>query len=824
MGETETRRPGGRRFGAMIAALACVLACALAVAPTRALASAQTVVPHTETTGQSVAGNDVIKGWFSYPSSTSNDEDTVACFYYSDGYFSDSETYSDHLSSMSMALAMAAMGKNADGSASTEEAADPANETYRNKFAHVTQLLSDIGCADDSIHVSESYLEKPTEDGVGVAIASKTIELGGQERVLVPVAVRGANYEREWANSVTVGETGEAAGFASAADQVLAEVKAYLADHGLEDAAAQGRVCFWVTGYSRAGAVANLAAKRLVDAYGSSGSMAAGNEVFAYCFEAPQGGAASENDTSAYSCIHNVVNACDIVPLVVPSQMGLCRYGVDHVIAGTSASSEQKEAMLAQLAACGPQISYDDTFSLATLDYTGVMSGGSLVQACETEESVSCETWLANFVAHAQEWGLGGDAESWRSAYVTGSTNSYGSPQEALSSLLVVLYGHSASERQAIVAGLSKGAGQISKFELFLAIAGWGNLTDVSSKDSYLDKWWGTLSPCISDKLTAEELEQVRGAYKPLADLLLRVVSKDAATKQYGATYKGGLASQVDVGTLAYNASRILANHDHEVNLAWLRAADSFYDAESSAYVYDASAPSTPRPSLEPDAYKGDQTVALSSQAGAAVYWRMSADGGAWSEWALLEGGSITLPSSEGATHRYRIETYAEAYDLKSGLAELIYTIEEKPATYTLAFETNGGTELPVLTLEEGTEVDPSQYVTSRAGYTFSGWYTDGALTAKAGVFALTGDTTLYAKWVQNAVPSSGGGSDAGGSGSNAGADVAVAAGASAGAGASSGSRAALPGTGDSSAPLAVVLFGAASMFAGLLSLKRRSS
>lgn len=691
-----------RLLGAFATATACAAACTLAcglalvAAPARAFADTQTVVPHTEKTGQSVAGKDVVKGWFSYPSAASGDQDTVACFYYSDGYFTDPATYDDHLSSMSMALAMAAMNKNADGTASADAAADPACETYHNKFAHVKQLLSDIGCADDSIHVSESYLKKPTKDSIGVAVASKRITVHGKERVLVPVAVRGAGYEREWVGNVTVGETGEAVGFASAADQVVSEVKAYLTDHGLEEEAAQGKVSFWVVGYSRGGAVANLAAKRLVDAYGAAGGGAAGaggNQVFAYCFEAPQGGAADLNDADAYACIHNVVNACDVVPLAVPTQMGLCRYGVDHAIAQTGTPAAQKEAMVSQLAACGPGVSYDDAFGLATLDYTGAASGGQLVQPCTTDQDVSCETWLSNFVAHAQEWGLGGDAAAYRSAYVSGSANSYGSPQEALRTLVGVLYGHSASERQAILASLSEGVTKIKPYELFFAIASWGNLTDVSNKDTFLNDWWNTLSPCIADKLTADELEQVHAAYKPLADLVLRVANKDAYAYQYGATYKGSQVVQIDVGTLAYNASRILANHYPEVNFAWLRSADSFYSAETAAYAYDASAPSTPTPSIEPGGYQGEQALTLSSQPGAAVYWRMSVDGGEWGAWSLYESDAIALSPGDGTARNYRIQTYVQAYDLKSETAELAYAIEEKPNTPTPSPQMNGGGE-----------------------------------------------------------------------------------------------------------------------------------
>ena len=65
-----------------------------------------------------------------------------------------------------------------------------------------------------------------------------------------------------------------------------------------------------------------------------------GNKVFAYTFEAPQGGADSAeklSDKTSYYSIHNVINKTDVVPLVGPTRMGLKRYGVDHYIPGGEA-------------------------------------------------------------------------------------------------------------------------------------------------------------------------------------------------------------------------------------------------------------------------------------------------------------------------------------------------------------------------------------------------------------------------------------------------------------------------------------------------------
>ncbi|MCC8152232.1 MAG: InlB B-repeat-containing protein, partial [Lachnospiraceae bacterium] len=66
---------------------------------------------------------------------------------------------------------------------------------------------------------------------------------------------------------------------------------------------------------------------------------------------------------------------------------------------------------------------------------------------------------------------------------------------------------------------------------------------------------------------------------------------------------------------------------------------------------------------------------------------------------------------------------------------------------YTLTFETNGGSAIDSVTVEEGTVIDLSDYVPTRTGYTFTGWYTDSALTNRAESVVLDENMTVYAGW-----------------------------------------------------------------------------
>ena len=180
----------------------------------------------------------------------------------------------------------------------------------------------------DNIWMSETFYQKPTTDSIGYGIASKKIE----DFTLVAIAVRGGNYDGEWASNFTIGETGNAQGFDEASDTVVAGIKNYLANNNIA-----GHIKIWISGYSRAAITSNMTAGKLLnetvngvhqgDAYTYSS-----DDVYAYCFEPPMGVQISLNDARAdlYHGIHNFLNYNDFVPLVAPFEWGFVRYGTDH--------------------------------------------------------------------------------------------------------------------------------------------------------------------------------------------------------------------------------------------------------------------------------------------------------------------------------------------------------------------------------------------------------------------------------------------------------------------------------------------------------------
>ena len=71
------------------------------------------------------------------------------------------------------------------------------------------------------------------------------------------------------------------------------------------------------------------------------------------------------------------------------------------------------------------------------------------------------------------------------------------------------------------------------------------------------------------------------------------------------------------------------------------------------------------------------------------------------------------------------------------------------PSYHTLTFNTNGGSAIDKLRVQSGKTIDLSEYVPTREGYTFDGWYRDEALTEKIATVKLSRNTTIYAGWTQ---------------------------------------------------------------------------
>ena len=201
--------------------------------------------------------------------------DYVMPFIYTDDYFA-APSYSDpasakelpwtalenkSLATTSMDFSMACYGSNEEATDVTDYDSDydkngreflaacSFENVESNNYEETTNPLTK----------ENKYNKFPSKDSIGAIMGSKTIEVWNgttnERYTLVAIGVRGAGYGAEWASNLTLGTSGEHQGFREGANKVEYMLDDYMSRHGIT---ASSNVKFWVCGYSRAGAIANL--------------------------------------------------------------------------------------------------------------------------------------------------------------------------------------------------------------------------------------------------------------------------------------------------------------------------------------------------------------------------------------------------------------------------------------------------------------------------------------------------------------------------------------------------------------------------------------
>ncbi len=544
--------------------------------------------------GKTYNGKEIIEGYFSMQTMGDQYTDVDSNYYYSDGYFisssedaniGDPNYYDTHLATMSMSMACSTFSRiGKDGSYDSDD------RSYVYKSKNIERLLTDIGVSTDDIYINDANAVRPTTSSIGVAIGQKVItDHSNNEYILVPIAIRGQGYEAEWYSNTTIGTTGEAEGFGESADVVFRELQSYISNYNLEDAVSQGKVKFWITGYSRAGSVANLTAKRIIETYCSGESTSTSNQVYAYCFEAPKAGinSAMTLDISKYYCIHNCINPVDLVPFVAPEEMGFIRYGVDHYIpgstdtstiktddnvwsyvenlswadsyfrlkdnnyydVGTDAYKAQRELMINQLKAVDPDnIYFVDQFTLYYARYLAQAAKQSMYKKLDTNgANINQRQFLSILWRSIESWGLlSTDTQGdFRNSY-TSSKSSVASGvtfQTAVQSLTKIIFSKNSIVQNGIMTSISSGASEMMSDYMQLyhiwddVIGDWATISE-AKRNEYLDYFWTNLmtkkavttQKAAIDYLTDEEVNEMHTAWNTVLDVLLRWVAVDYET------------------------------------------------------------------------------------------------------------------------------------------------------------------------------------------------------------------------------------------------------------------------------------------------------
>ena len=423
-----------------------------------------------------ISSND-IKGKFRYSCMDKTDK-----FVYNDSFFSDSGTEKNiRLRNMSAALAVA----------STD---------IKNTKNNVVDMLRITGFDKDSIKVYDC--SKSAKNTMGSVFAHKKIK--GKE--LIAVVLRGENYKNEWSSNFIAGKKDDVEGFRTAAAKVISRLRTYMKANGINEAK------FWVTGYSRGGAVADLIGKHLnenADVFGTNE-----DDLYVYTFEAPNASA----DGEVYDNIHNVSDADDLITYFYPAGWGLGLNGVREYIGGNETIMTKKLNFFAQ----------------------GLSSDYRKVKKADYLRS------LASFVG----------SNITRKQYAENL-------EKPLSDLMLLLYSKSWADRAELINSIKNVFSEVQKDKGFFntALSALrGNTSSLKTKVSDLISKYVDKSIISSDiALKKEEVEVIKKLFSGVVKLLPGLIISDIKYKDK--ENRNQSAALYHIMTLTANASRLTSAH-----------------------------------------------------------------------------------------------------------------------------------------------------------------------------------------------------------------------------------------------------------------------
>lgn len=168
------------------------------------------------------------------------------------------------------------------------------------------------------------YVATPTKDSLSYAFAHRKYE----KFDLVSVAINGHNYGMEWSNNALLGTEGDHEGFSLRTNDVYKALKTYLAKYE--------NCKLWISGFSRAGAIANMLSHYIISKEEMS---VAQKDMFVYTFECPKG-LAIEN-APKYENVFNIIYSGDFIPYLATTEYGFARCGIDVDLYESSAKTDE---------------------------------------------------------------------------------------------------------------------------------------------------------------------------------------------------------------------------------------------------------------------------------------------------------------------------------------------------------------------------------------------------------------------------------------------------------------------------------------------------
>ena len=118
-------------------------------------------------------------------------------------------------------------------------------------------------------------------------------------------------------------------------------------------------------------------------------------------------------------------------------------------------------------------------------------------------------------------------------------------------------------------------------------------------------------------------------------------------------------------------------------------------------------------------------------------------------EYTLFDGIFFRNLQLEAGETYYFLTRGEDHWDNDQGYMICEMNFKDLVISFTVTFNTNGGTPIEKAVIPGFEDVDLSGFVPTKERYAFWGWYYDKALTKKVSEMSLTEDVTVYAKWIE---------------------------------------------------------------------------
>ena len=256
---------------------------------------------------------------------SSVNETTTIQFPYSDNMFerNNKEFYHD-LSMVSLGLSMAGF--------TAPECIGSKSFNGRLATQNIRYAYDQLGFKDSKFYNYDIPLNN-CEDKVAFSFASKRIKTSdGKYNTVLAVVIRGGNYGGEWASNLRMyGENDQVGmnvhyGFRTAASEVYTSLNDYIDSNFY---LYRGDVKLWITGFSRAAAVANVLTHMINNSQNGDTihKLCKVDGVYSYNFACPASAKFRDVNTQNDGNIWAVISPSDIIPMAAFRNWGYTVYG-----------------------------------------------------------------------------------------------------------------------------------------------------------------------------------------------------------------------------------------------------------------------------------------------------------------------------------------------------------------------------------------------------------------------------------------------------------------------------------------------------------------